>query len=178
MRAARAARLSFLLQSILSMPSWFLQLNSLPEPMKLSEMIHRDSLTTAFCNAFSRSSSFFTNRVCVSRCAFKEVTWSANTSISSRICFWIWLPLMRYITETRKKQLQWTCAIQEQEIERWQEKSELFKGFSVHTSDINFKFASSFSLSCCRSRTFCSCISSNACPVNSISANTASSSYR
>ena len=68
----------------------------------LISSIHRDSLTTAFCNAFSRSSSFFTNRVCVSRCAFKEVTWSANTSISSRICFWIWLPLMRYITETRK----------------------------------------------------------------------------
>lgn len=68
----------------------------------LISSIHRDSLTTAFCNAFSRSSSFFTNWVCVSRCAFKEVTWSANTSISSRICFWIWLPLMRCITETRK----------------------------------------------------------------------------
>ena len=46
------------------------------------------------------------------------------------------------------------------------------------TSDISFRLASSFSLSCCNSRTFCSCISSKACPVNSISASTASSSYK
>ena len=43
------------------------------------------------------------------------------------------------------------------------------------TSDMSLKLASSFSLSCCRSLMFCSCMSSNAWPVTSISLSRASS---
>ena len=47
---------------------------------------------------------------------------------------------------------------------------------STRTSDMSLKLASSFSRSCCNRRTFCSCMSSNACPVTSISLSIASSS--
>lgn len=46
------------------------------------------------------------------------------------------------------------------------------------TSDMSLKLASSFSLSCCNNRVFCSCMSSKACPVASISFSNTSSLCR
>ena len=73
----------------------------------------------------------------------------------------------------REMNAQPTCSTRRSFSSRWS----FWTCWALMRSDISLKLASSFSRSCWIRREFCSCISSKAWPVTSISFSSASSSY-